>query len=146
MFGRAVSCAFTRFPFRAGDGGFGLAVSDPADGAAIRAAEIVCGAPVRIAVHSFDDIATVLERQLDERTAEAADVAEPERRPGDDDIDSLRDLASGAPVIRAVNGLLERALEPRASAGMTTMLDDAVEKCRAGMTAASEVLRVTSVR
>jgi len=29
---------------------------------------------------------------------------------------------------------------------MTTMLDDAVEKCRAGMTAASEVLRVTSVR
>jgi general secretion pathway protein E len=31
-------------------------------------------------------------------------------------------------------------------AGMTTMLDDAVEKCRAGMTAASEVLRVTSVR
>ena len=31
-------------------------------------------------------------------------------------------------------------------AGMTTMLDDAVEKCRSGMTAASEVLRVTSVR
>jgi hypothetical protein len=31
-------------------------------------------------------------------------------------------------------------------AGMTTMLDDAVEKCRAGMTAAPEVLRVTSVR
>jgi general secretion pathway protein E len=31
-------------------------------------------------------------------------------------------------------------------AGMTTMLDDAVEKCRAGMTAVPEVLRVTSVR
>ena len=31
-------------------------------------------------------------------------------------------------------------------AGMTTMLDDAVEKCRVGMTAAPEVLRVTSVR
>jgi general secretion pathway protein E len=31
-------------------------------------------------------------------------------------------------------------------AGMTTMLDDAVEKCRAGITAVSEVLRVTSVR
>jgi len=29
---------------------------------------------------------------------------------------------------------------------MTTMLDDAVEKCRAGMTAAPEVLRVTSAR
>jgi type II secretory ATPase GspE/PulE/Tfp pilus assembly ATPase PilB-like protein len=102
--------------------------------------------PVRIAVASFDDIATVLERRLDERTAEAADVAEPGRRSGDDDIDSLRDLASGAPVVRAVNGLLERALELPASVGMTTMLDDAVEKCRAGTTAASEVLRVTSVR
>ena len=31
-------------------------------------------------------------------------------------------------------------------AGMTTMLDDAVEKCRIGMTAAPEVLRVTSAR
>jgi general secretion pathway protein E len=103
------------FPFRAGEDGFGLAVSDPADGAAIRAAEIVCGGPVRIAVASFDDIATVLERRLDERTADAADVTEPERRPGDDDIDSLRDLASGAPVVRAVNDLLERALELRAS-------------------------------
>src|SRR5438309_2701053 len=103
------------FPFRAGDDGFGLAVSDPADGAAIRAAEIVCGGPVRIAVASFDDIATVLERRLDERTADAADVAEPERRSGDDDIDSLRDLASGAPVVRAVNDLLERALVLRAS-------------------------------
>jgi general secretion pathway protein E len=30
--------------------------------------------------------------------------------------------------------------------GMTTMLDDAVEKCRIGMTAAPEVLRVTSAR
>jgi type II secretory ATPase GspE/PulE/Tfp pilus assembly ATPase PilB-like protein len=29
---------------------------------------------------------------------------------------------------------------------MTTMLDDALEKCRTGMTAAPEVLRVTSAR
>src|SRR5256886_7752578 len=50
--------------FRFGDDGFGLAVSDPADGAAIRAAEIVCGGPVTFAVASFDDIATVLERRL----------------------------------------------------------------------------------
>ncbi len=33
----------------------------------------------------------------------------------DDDIDSLRDLASGAPVVRAVNDLLEKAMELRAS-------------------------------
>ena len=33
----------------------------------------------------------------------------------DDDIDSLRDLASGAPVVRAVNDLLEKAIELRAT-------------------------------
>jgi len=104
------------FPFRADDGNFTLAVSNPADAAAIRAAEIVCGSAARIVVASFDDIATVLERRLDERVADAVDAEEPEhRRHGDDDIDSLRDLASGAPVVRAVNDLLERAMELRAS-------------------------------
>jgi general secretion pathway protein E len=61
-----------------------------------------------------DDIATVLELRLDERTMEAV-VDEPVHRSGDDDIDSLRDLASGAPVVRAVNDVLERAMELRAS-------------------------------
>jgi general secretion pathway protein E len=103
------------FPFRTRDDGFGLAVSDPSDSAAIRAVEIVCGRAVAIAVASFDDIVTVLELRLDEQAAGALDVDEPERRSGDDDIDSLRDLASGAPVVRAVNDLLERATELRAS-------------------------------
>jgi len=103
------------FPFRAGQGRFGLAVSDPTDAAAIRAVEIVCGGAVEVAVASFDDISTVLERQLDERSASAVDVDEPKHRSRDDDIDSLRDLASGAPVVRAVNDLLERAMELRAS-------------------------------
>jgi general secretion pathway protein E len=31
-------------------------------------------------------------------------------------------------------------------AGMTTMVDDGVAKCRAGMTSAAEVLRVTTIR
>jgi general secretion pathway protein E len=31
-------------------------------------------------------------------------------------------------------------------AGMTTMIDDAIAKCRAGTTSAAEVLRVTTVR
>jgi general secretion pathway protein E len=114
------------FPFRGADGRFGLAVSDPSDGAAIRAAEIVCGRSVAIGVASFDDIATVLELRLDEQPTGALDVDEPERRSGDDDIDSLRDLASGAPVVRAVNDLLERATELRAS-------DIHIEPFRAGL-------------
>ena len=31
-------------------------------------------------------------------------------------------------------------------AGMTTMVDDGVAKCRAGMTSAAELLRVTTIR
>jgi general secretion pathway protein E len=30
--------------------------------------------------------------------------------------------------------------------GMTTMIDDGLAKCRAGITSAAEILRVTSVR
>jgi general secretion pathway protein E len=103
------------FPFRADQGRFGLAVSDPTDAAAIRAVEIVCGDAVEVAVASFDDISTVLERQFDERSPNTVDVDEPKLRSRDDDIDNLRDLASGAPVVRAVNDLLERAVELRAS-------------------------------
>src|SRR6202012_125850 len=36
-------------------------------------------------------------------------------QPREDDIESLRDLASGAPVVRAVNDLIEKAVELRAS-------------------------------
>ena len=53
-------------------------------------------------------------------SAEAAQVQT------NDDIDSLRDLASGAPVVRAVNDLLEKAVELRAT-------DIHVEPFRAGM-------------
>jgi general secretion pathway protein E len=103
------------FPFRADQGRFGLAVSDPTDAAAIRAVEIVCGDSVEVVVASFDDISTVLERQFEERSPDTVDVDAPKHGSRDDDIDSLRDLASGAPVVRAVNDLLERAVELRAS-------------------------------
>jgi general secretion pathway protein E len=103
------------FPFLAEQGRFGLAVSDPTDVASIHAVEIVCGGAVEVAVASFDDISTVLERQFDERSSSPVEVDEPKHRSRDDDIDSLRDLASGAPVVRAVNDLLERAMDLRAS-------------------------------
>jgi general secretion pathway protein E len=103
------------FPFRTEQGRFGLAVSDPTDTAAIRAVEVVCGGAVEVALASFDDISTVLQGQFDERGSSSVDAVEPIQRSREDDIDSLRDLASGAPVVRAVNDLLERAVELRAS-------------------------------
>jgi general secretion pathway protein E len=112
------------FPFRSADGTVRLAVADPMDTAAIRAAEIVFGDTVELVIASFEDIPTVLERM---DGGDAAETAAGERAHSDDDIDSLRDLASGAPVVRAFNDLIERAVELRAS-------DIHIEPFRDGLT------------
>jgi general secretion pathway protein E len=112
------------FPFRSAGGTVKLAVADPMDTAAIRAAEIVFGETIELVIASFEDITTILERLDGGGSAEA----EADERPhSDDDIDSLRDLASGAPVVRAFNDLIERAVELRAS-------DIHIEPFRSGLT------------
>jgi general secretion pathway protein E len=104
----------TVFPYRSADGGAVLAVADPTDMAARRAAQIVLGADVVIKVAAFDDLAVVLGQRLGEDDVEAVGGGETAQL-REDDIESLRDLASGAPVVRAVNDLLEKAVELRAS-------------------------------
>jgi general secretion pathway protein E len=103
------------FPYQAPDGSCRLVLADPNDVAAVRAAEIVLGRPVEVEVASYEDIATVLTKRLgeDDETSPEGDEATSTR--ADDDVESLRDLASGAPVVRAVNDLLERAMEVRAT-------------------------------
>src|ERR1043166_3121690 len=54
----------TVFPYHTADRRLRLALADPSDAAAIRAAEIVLGGPVEIEVASFEDIATGLTRAL----------------------------------------------------------------------------------
>lgn len=105
----------TALPYRGADGAVRLAVGDPTDGAVRRAAEIALGEKVALVVASFEDIATVLTERLGGDEAPAAGITEAGSARADDDIDSLRDLASGAPVVRAVNDLLEKAMELRAS-------------------------------
>jgi general secretion pathway protein E len=115
LFARRFLRETTVFPYRSVDGAFKLAVGDPTDLAAIRAAEIVLGGPVEVEIASFEDIATVLSERLGEDAAAPAAAKDAAVVHGDDDIESLRDLASGAPVVRAVNDLLEKAVELRAS-------------------------------
>ena len=103
------------FPYQTAAGQSKLVVGDPGDLAAIRAAEIVLGGPVEIEIASFEDIATALAKRLGEDDAASPGVKEAALAHADDDIESLRDLASGAPVVRAVNDLLEKAVETRAS-------------------------------
>jgi general secretion pathway protein E len=101
------------FPYRSPDGCAMLAVADPTDDAAQRAAQIVLGAGVEIRIAASEDLELVLNQRLDEDDVDpnAGLVAQPR----EDDIESLRDLASGAPVVRAVNDLIEKAVESRAS-------------------------------
>lgn len=101
------------FPCTGEAGQTRLVVADPTDSAAVRAAEIVLGSPLQIGVASFEDIATVLAARLDDKAA--ADAVSASRERAEEDVESLRDLASGAPVVRAVNDLLERAIELRAT-------------------------------
>jgi general secretion pathway protein E len=102
------------FPHQSIEGAVVLAAADPTDMAARRAAEIVLGTPMTIKVAAFDDLTVVLNQRLGDEDI-AADGGEQSREPREDDIESLRDLASGAPVVRAVNDLLEKAVELRAS-------------------------------
>jgi general secretion pathway protein E len=104
------------FPFNAGGGRFGLAVADPTDLAAQRGAEIVLGGQVMVSIASFEDIAAVLSERLGaEEDESAASFHGLASGAVEESVDSLRDLASGAPVVRAVNDLLERAVDLRAS-------------------------------
>ena len=90
-----------------------LAVADPSDSAAAQAAAIVLGSEVNVSIASFEDIETILEQRLEEEIPVSGSNEAPSSR--EDDIESLRDLASGAPVVRAVNDMLEKAVELRAS-------------------------------
>jgi general secretion pathway protein E len=92
-----------------------VVLADPTDAASARAAELTLGEPVALAVASFEDIATALAERLGEEGPAAPQGGEAAAAKLNDDIDSLRDLASGAPVVRAVNDLLEKAVELRAT-------------------------------
>jgi general secretion pathway protein E len=127
QFSRRFLREMTVFPYRAADGMTVLAVADPSDTAAVRAAGIVLGDGINVAVASFEDITTVLNQRLGEEDAAATTAADAAPQVADDDIESLRDLASGAPVVRAVSDLFEKAYELRAS-------DIHIEPFRAGLT------------
>jgi general secretion pathway protein E len=104
------------FPFNSGHGRFGLAVADPTDIGAQRGAQIVLGAPFQLAVASFEDIGEVLSARLGAEEGGESSASDGRSASAiEESIDALRDLASGAPVVHAVNDLLEKAIDLRAS-------------------------------
>jgi general secretion pathway protein E len=105
------------FPYCAADGSLHLAVADPTDLDAIEAVMLTLGETVAVEIAGRDDIEIALDarRRGGEpetgTTGEAGDTGES----GHDASDDLRDLASGAPVVRALDDLLDQAVSLRAS-------------------------------
>jgi general secretion pathway protein E len=115
--GAQLSSRFLReerlFPYEDEDGNVTLALARPLDEDAIRAVEVALRRPVALAVATPDDLDAALAVTLEAQPQEAAAPAE--TATVEDDLDDLRDLARGAPVVRALDDLLRLAVEQRAT-------------------------------
>jgi general secretion pathway protein E len=100
-------------PFEDADGQLRLAIAAPIDGELLRAAEVALQRPVALAVATADDIDAALANFLESGPLPAIDAADAVE--AHDDLDNLRDLARGAPVVRALDDLLRQAVEQRAT-------------------------------
>jgi general secretion pathway protein E len=101
------------FPYESRSGILTLAIARPVDDETIRAAEVALRRAVKVAVATADDIDAALATTLE--TARSNAVAPAEATAVEDDLDDLRDLARGAPVVRALDDLLRSAVEQRAT-------------------------------
>lgn len=98
--------------------GLDLWMANPEDGYAVEAVRLATGRHVRPCVGLRSEIDELIERWYGHgRSAMGAIVESADDEAGGDadDVEHLRDLASGAPVIRLVNLIIQRAVELRAS-------------------------------
>jgi general secretion pathway protein E len=102
------------FPYEDRSGTLTLAIARPVDDETVRAAEIALRREVAVAVATADDIDAALATTLEATRPNAVAPAEPTMA-AEDDLDDLRDLARGAPVVRALDDLLRLAVEQRAT-------------------------------
>jgi general secretion pathway protein E len=101
-------------PLSANEQGLVLAAADPGDTAAIDAIRLAAGRSLELRVAAAEDIVAAIDRikVADEAPARAEGVAGGE---SDEDIEHLKDLALGAPVVQFVNQLLLDGLYARAT-------------------------------
>jgi general secretion pathway protein E len=99
------------FPYEDRAGGLTLAIARPIEDETIRATEIALQREVTIAVATADDIDAALANTLE--SVPTKEAAATEATSIDDNLDDLRDLARGAPVVRALDELLRLAVEQR---------------------------------
>jgi general secretion pathway protein E len=100
-------------PLSANDRSLLLAAADPGHTDAIGAIALASGRAIEVCVAAAEDIDAALDRFQPADEAPAGDL--PTAAEGDDDVEHLKDLALGAPVIRFVNQLLLDGLNARAT-------------------------------
>ncbi|HEY8065239.1 MAG TPA: GspE/PulE family protein [Methylosinus sp.] len=89
-----------------------LTIAAPVEEEMRSAVETALGRRARIAVATAEEIEAAL-GSVQQTKSEAADTASAEA--ASDDLDDLRDLARGAPIVRALDDLLRLAVEQRAT-------------------------------
>lgn len=97
------------FPYEE-DGAPMLALADPAYNDAVRAVQLALGAQPALRVVSFEEIALLFERASEEPTPETGVAAIEIPVETGDSIQAIQDLARGAPVVRLIDEILERAV------------------------------------
>ena len=101
------------FPYEGAAGMLRLAVASPIDEETLRAVELMLRRPVALAAATADDLEAALALRLE--PDQPGDTPQAATGAGEDDLDNLRDLARGAPVVRALDDLLRLAVEQRAT-------------------------------
>jgi len=114
-----ISLAFLRdnhvFPLGETDDGVLLAMEDPSNHYAINAIRLALGTPIVVCVAAPDDIQSAIERSVRERETPSVWTEPSGAEAMAEDVDGLRDMALGAPVVRFVNQLLQDAVHSRAT-------------------------------
>jgi general secretion pathway protein E len=101
------------YPFEHESGTLTLAIAQPIDEETLRGTVIALRRSVVVAVATIDDINAALATIAEPEPSNV--VASSEAATADEDLDDLRDLARGAPVVRALEELMRLAVEQRAT-------------------------------
>ena len=114
-----LSRAFLRenkvFPIGESDDGILLAMEDPSDAYAINAVRLALERPIIPRVAAAEDIQTAIERSARNRDEPSVWQDSAKAEASGDDLEHLRDMALGAPVVRFVNQMIQDAIHARAT-------------------------------
>lgn len=114
-----ISHAFLRenkvFPLGESDDGILLAMEDPSDTHTINAVRIALERQIIPRVAAAEDIQSAIERAARDRGGSTVWQEAKSESASGDDVEHLRDMALGAPVVRFVNQMIQDAVHARAT-------------------------------